>query len=67
MTEQRTLTRDSLLTISEAAVELRISERTLFRLMTRGDIRTVRIGSRTLIRHREITRFVDAAERPGDE
>lgn len=59
---QRVLTDASLLTIPEAVSKLRISQRTFFRLMARGEIRKVKIGGRTLIRHSELLRFVDTCE-----
>ncbi|MFV8172491.1 MULTISPECIES: helix-turn-helix domain-containing protein [Mycolicibacterium] len=62
MDEQRTRTSDSLLTIAETASELRISERHLFRLMSRGEIRRVKIGSRTLITYRELLRVIAQLE-----
>ncbi|WP_234787147.1 helix-turn-helix domain-containing protein [Mycolicibacterium fortuitum] len=52
MTGPRVLTPDSLLSIPEAAEQLRISQRHLFRLKRQGLIRTLRLGSRTLVPHR---------------
>lgn len=66
MTAQRVPTSASLLAIPEAASALRISVRHFFRLMARGEIRTVRIGGRTLIKTTEIVRFIDASEGSGD-
>ncbi len=62
MDAQRALGPDSVLTIPEAAIALRISERTIFRLMAEGRLRRVKVGSRTLIRSKEIIRFVDTCE-----
>lgn len=55
----RTLTPDSLLTISEAAAELRICRSNFYKLMNGGQIHTLKLGSRTLIEYREILRFID--------
>lgn len=53
-----------LLTIGEAANELRIHERTLFRLIARCDLAVVRVAGRTLIERREIRRFVAERTQP---
>lgn len=60
----RVLTPDSLLTIPETAAVLRVSQRHLFRLLQRGCIRPLRLGSRTLVPHREIRRLIDEALAP---
>lgn len=57
----RVLTPDSLLSIPEAVQALRISERHFFRLTSQGRIRTLKLGSRTLVPHREILRLIDEA------
>ncbi|CPR93905.1 DNA-binding protein, excisionase family [Mycobacteroides abscessus subsp. abscessus] len=63
MTGPRVLTDASLLTIPEAAAELRISERQLFRIMAHGDVRTVHLGRRTLVQYRDLLKFVDERRR----
>lgn len=62
---QRVLTPDSLLTIPEAAAELRICRSKLYQLMSAGSIRTLKLGSRTLIEYREILRFIDGLRGAG--
>lgn len=48
-----------LLDLAEVALRLNISRTTLWRLARRGDIRTVRIGGRTLVPRTELTRLID--------
>ncbi|WP_255327476.1 helix-turn-helix domain-containing protein [Mycobacterium sp. 141] len=43
----------------EAASELRICRSNFYQLMSRGEIRTLKLGSRTLIQYKEIVRFID--------
>lgn len=50
-----------LFTIEEAIAELRISRSHLFALRRRGLIETVKLGSRTAVPRREITRIIDEA------
>lgn len=54
----RILTPDSLLTIDEAASELRICRSNLYKLMSADRIRTIKLGNRTLIQYRELLRFI---------
>lgn len=49
-----------LLGLAEVAQRLNVSRTTIWRLAKRGDIRTVRIGSRTLIPRSELRRIIDA-------
>lgn len=58
----RTLTPDSLLTIGEAATELRISRSNLYKIMSRDEIRTLKLGNRTMIQYAEILRFIGELE-----
>jgi excisionase family DNA binding protein len=51
-----------LLTRSEAAEHLRISERTLFSLTASGAIPRVRVGSRVLYSLKSLQAFIDRAE-----
>jgi excisionase family DNA binding protein len=52
-----------LLTIKEAAEQLRVSRRTVERLIAAGQIRPTRIGRRILITERELEAYVAAASR----
>ena len=47
-----------LLNLAEVAQRLNVSRTTIWRLTKRGDIRAVRIGSRTLIPRSELHRIV---------
>lgn len=49
-----------LLDQAEVARRLNVSRTTIWRLAKRGDIRVVRIGSRTLIPRSELRRIIDA-------
>jgi excisionase family DNA binding protein len=51
-----------LLTIDEAAAALRLSSRTVKRLVARGELRPVRIGARTLFTERELRAYIAARE-----
>lgn len=46
-------------TIREAAQYLRISRALLYQLIRKGQIRTVKIGTRTILRGTELERFLD--------
>jgi excisionase family DNA binding protein len=50
-----------LLTVPEAAAQLRISRSHFFKLKRRGVIETVKLGSRTVVPRREIARLIDEA------
>jgi excisionase family DNA binding protein len=50
-----------LLTVPEAAAQLRISRSHFFKLKRRGIIETVKLGSRTVVPRREIARLIDEA------
>ena len=52
-----------LLTLGEAAKALRVSVRTVQRLIASGQIRPTRIGRRTLITSKELEAYVSAAYR----
>jgi excisionase family DNA binding protein len=54
----------TLLTVPEAAAELRISKRTVERLTARGDLEVVRIGGRVLIRPEAIEAYVKSRIEP---
>jgi excisionase family DNA binding protein len=47
-----------LLTVAEVGARLRVSRRTVYRLIGAGAIRTVHIGTRTLITERELRAYV---------
>lgn len=50
-----------LLTVPEAVEALRISRSHFFKLKRRGVIETVKLGSRTVVPRREISRLIDEA------
>ena len=50
-----------LLTIAEALAALRIGKSSFYKLTARGEIRTLRLGGRTLVPEREIDRLISAA------
>lgn len=52
-----------LLTLSEAAGALRVSVRTVQRLIASGQIRPVHIGRRTLVTEQEVEAYLSAAFR----
>jgi excisionase family DNA binding protein len=54
----------TLLTVPEAAAELRVGKRTVERLTSRGDLEVVRIGGRVLIRPEAITAYVNSRIEP---
>lgn len=56
-----------LLTIPEVAERLRVSERTVKKLLATGQLRKVGIGARTLITDREVEAFIAQQESLGRE
>jgi excisionase family DNA binding protein len=54
-----------LLTVPEVADRLRVSRRTVERLISAGNLRTLHVGRRTLVTSRELAAFVAASERRG--
>lgn len=52
-------TTSDLLTLREAHEKLRVSPMTLYRLMARGELATIKIGRRTFVETEELRRFVD--------
>ncbi len=46
------------MSIDEVAQVLRISERGVYRLMSRGEITSVKVGGRTLLEPEELRRFI---------
>jgi excisionase family DNA binding protein len=53
---------DKLYTIAEVATLLRISKPTLYRLMASGEIKSVKLGGRTLFKESEVERFVNSLD-----
>lgn len=60
MTSSRTESLE-LRTLPEAADQLRVSRRTVERLIAAGRIRVTRVGGRTLITQRELEVFISAS------
>ena len=56
-TKERT---PALLRVGEAAEQLRLSERTLWRLLKTGELRSIRIGRQVRIRPVDVEAFVHA-------
>lgn len=56
--------RQALRSVDEAASHMGLSRATLWRIIQRGDLARVRIGSRTLIRQCDIDAFIDSAVVP---
>jgi excisionase family DNA binding protein len=52
--------RPQLVTVAEAAEALRISDRTVFRWVERGELPVVRLGRRVLLREQDLAAYVDA-------
>lgn len=50
-------------TVAEAAAHLKISRALLYKFIGAGDLRTIKLGTRTLIRGAELDRFVCAAQK----
>ncbi len=48
--------------IPEAAAHLRVSRATIYKLVNERKLRLVKIGTRSIIRGSELTRFLDAAQ-----
>jgi excisionase family DNA binding protein len=53
------------LTIAETAAHLRLGKRTVERLIATGELRSVKIGRRRLVRPEEADRYLRLAERRG--
>ena len=53
----------TLLTLGETATRLRVSVRTVQRLIATGQLRPTRIGRRTLVTDREVETYLAAAYR----
>jgi len=53
---------DPCFTILEAAAHLRVSRAFLYKLIRSGDLRIIKMGTRSIIRGSELTRFLDAAQ-----
>lgn len=60
-------TKNLLLTVSDAATALSVSDFTVRRAIWRGDLRSVRIGRVVRVRYDDLSAFVDAnTERCGE-
>jgi excisionase family DNA binding protein len=51
--------RVEMLTVAEAARELRVSRTTIYELMRSGQIRRTKVGRRRLVKRRELERFIE--------
>jgi excisionase family DNA binding protein len=56
---ETTTTPRMLLSVPEAAYQLNISRATLYRLLARGDLVSVRIGARVFVPQQELDSYVD--------
>jgi excisionase family DNA binding protein len=61
---------DRLYTVAQVCDRLNISRRTFYNLVASGDLRPLKVGSRTMVRATELTRYMDLLEtiaetRPG--
>ena len=54
---------EPLLCIEEVAQLLRISERSVYRLMHRGELASLKVGHRTLVEPQEVRQFIDSQRR----
>jgi excisionase family DNA binding protein len=48
--------------VPDAAAMIGISRRTCYELMTSGQLRSVKLGRRRLVRHSDLVAFVDALD-----
>lgn len=53
----------SLLTLPEVCEALRLSRRTVYRLIAAGRLRPTRIGGRVLVKESEVRAFIAACDR----
>ena len=53
---------DKLYTVKETMYLLKISKANLYRLMSAGEIKHVKLGGRTLFKESEIERFINSLE-----
>jgi excisionase family DNA binding protein len=51
--------RPQLVTVAEAAEALRISDRTVFRSIEKGELPVVRLGRRVLLREQDLAAYVN--------
>ncbi len=52
--------KDRLLTVEEVLDILRISRMTLYRIVNSGELKRLKIGSRTFFRRRDVERFIES-------
>ncbi|MGO9790989.1 MAG: helix-turn-helix domain-containing protein [Solirubrobacteraceae bacterium] len=55
------------MSIDEVAAMLAISARGVYRLMSRGDLVAVKVGSRTRVEPRELRRYIAEQRRAADK
>lgn len=58
--ERRAFSTGALLTVSEVASTMRVSNMTVYRLIKRGELAAVRVGKSYRIRETDLERFLDA-------
>jgi excisionase family DNA binding protein len=54
-------TRERLLTVSEVATELRVSNMTIYRLIKAGDLAALRVGKNYRIRRLDLDAYLDGS------
>ena len=55
----------AVLTVREVSYRLRVGERTVWRLIASGDLRSVKIRRRRMVRTAEVDRYLRLAEQRG--
>ena len=58
MPARRSYTGDPLLTVSEVAATMRVSNMTVYRLINSGQLAAVRVGKNYRIRESDVTRYL---------
>ena len=58
-----TATLEPLLSIEEVAEVLRVSQRSVYRLLGRGELPSLKVGHRTLVEPRDVRQFIDDQRR----
>jgi excisionase family DNA binding protein len=51
---------DTLYTVEETMSKLKISRAGLYRLISNGKLKSVKLGGRTLIKESDLSRFIDS-------
>jgi excisionase family DNA binding protein len=57
---------DRLFTVAQVCDRLNVSRRTFYNLVASGELRPVKVGSRTMLRSAELTRYLDLLETIAD-